>query len=269
VAERGDLSADSDGGTLPTVDIAAVERELCRIPEVRAARIVADDTGHLVEVHILATTGKAAKQVVRDVQSVAITSSGVDIDHRIVSVVQLEDDAATAATAAPAATATATIDAPTATSSTEPEAAAVAEPHVSTNGNGHKTAPMHRVVVDSVLVAKHELRAKATVTLRRGDEQAVGVSEGTVASSARWRIVAEAALNALRTLEPGAVTVSVEMAGVQRIGDRALGIVTMIMVIPPHEELLAGVAPVRGGAEEDAVARAVLDATNRRLARIR
>jgi hypothetical protein len=276
VGESSDLSADSGGGTLPFVDIAAVERELCRIPEVRAARIVADDTGHLVEVHILATTGKAAKQVVRDVQSVAITSSGVDIDHRIVSVVQLEDEGtpvvSTPAPAAPAAAAPEAIDvdAPAVTSATEPAPVAVAtETHVSTNGNGHKSSPMNRVVVDSVLVAKHELRAKATVTLRRGDEQAVGVSEGTVASSARWRIVAEAALNALRTLEPGATTVSVEMAGVQRIGDRALGIVTMIMVIPPHEELLAGVAPVRGGAEEDAVARAVLDATNRRLARIR
>ncbi|MEA3055653.1 MAG: hypothetical protein QOD30_1085, partial [Actinomycetota bacterium] len=204
------------------------------------------------------------------VQSVAITSSGVDIDHRIVSVVQLEDDAATAASSAAAPVATATVDAPVAASATEPEpAATLTEPHVSTNGNGHKADPINRVVVDSVLVAKHELRAKATVTLRRGDELAVGVSEGTVASSARWRVVAEAALNALRTLEPGATTFSVEMAGVQRIGDRALGIVTMIMVIPPHEELLAGVAPVRGGAEEDAVARAVLDATNRRLARIR
>jgi hypothetical protein len=239
-------------GTLQPVDLGAVERELCRIPEVRAARVVADDSGQLVEVHILATTGKAAKQLVRDVQSVAITSSGIDIDHRIVSVVQLEEDGATVA-ASPAAAASA-------------DAVDVA----STNGHDSTLpVPIDRVIVDSVLVAKHELRAKATVTLKRGDDQAVGVAEGTVASSARWRIVAEAALNALRTLEPGASNVSVEMAGVQRIGDRALGIVTLIMVIPPHEELLAGVAPVRGGAEEDAVARAVLDATNRRLARLR
>jgi hypothetical protein len=238
------------------VDLGAVERELCRIPEVRAARIVADDTGHLVEVHILATTGKAAKQLVRDVQSVAITSSGVDIDHRIVSVVQLEDESNPVAAAAAAAAL---------------EGATTAEP-APTNGhtNGHAVAaPPDRVVVDSVLVAKHELRSKGTVTLKRNDDQAVGVAEGSVASSARWRIVAEATLNALRTLEPGASTVSVEMAGVQRIGDRSRGIVTLIMVIPPHEELLAGVAPVRGGAEEDAVARAVLDATNRRLARLR
>lgn len=265
----GDIPATSRRGltvTLQPVDIAAVERELCRIPEVRAARIVADDSGQLVEVHILATTGKAAKQLVRDVQSVAITSSGVDIDHRIVSIVQLEEDGSTATAPAAAATTTAA-----AAESSESEAGAGTNGHAgpAAASSSSSTTPANRVIVDSVLVAKHELRAKATVTLKQGDDQAVGVAEGTVAASARWRIVAEAALNALRTLEPGAATVSVEMAGVQRIGDRALGIVTLIMVIPPHEELLAGVAPVRSGAEDDAVARAVLDATNRRLARLR
>lgn len=235
------------GGTLPVVvDLAAVERELCRIPEVRAARIVADDLGHPVEVHILATTAKAAKQLVRDVQSVAIAASGIHIDHRIVSVVQLEDFDAVSATAAPAVTA---------------------------NGDGNQgpkpSGPVDRVVVDSVNIVKQGLRCTGTVSLRRGDETVVGTADGTVASTARWRIVAEAALNALKLLEPGAASVAVEMAGVQRIGDRELGIVTLIMVIPPNEELLAGVAPVRGNAQEDAVARAVLDATNRRLARMR
>jgi hypothetical protein len=129
--------------------------------------------------------------------------------------------------------------------------------------------PIERVIVDSVVVAKHDLHATATVTLRRDDEQVVGTADGTVASTARWRIVAEASLHALRLLEPGAHSVAIEMAGVQRIGDRELGIVTLVLVIPPHEELLAGVAPVRGGSEEDAVARAVLNATNRRLARMR
>ena len=248
------------------MDIASVEQELCRIPEVRAARIVADDAGHLVEVHILATTGKAAKQLVRDVQSVAITSSGVDIDHRIVSIVQLDDVDGPAPAAAAAAVKAAT---------QTPAASAAAKPAKSANGvtNGSKgvttVATDERVVVESVLVAKEGLRATATVTLRRGEDRAVGTADGTVASTARWRIVAEASLNALRLLEDGAASVAVEMAGVQRIGERELGIVTLIMVIPPHEELLAGVAPVRGGAEEDAVARAVLDATNRRLARLR
>jgi hypothetical protein len=224
------------------VDLGAVERELCRIPEVRAARIVAGPDGQPIEVHILATTSKAAKQLVRDVQSVAIASSGVDFDHRIVSIVQLEDEVVPASSARTNGT----------------HAPAVSPPPAS-----------ERIIVDSVLVAKHDLRATATVTLRRAGEEVVGTAEGTVASTARWRIVAEASLLALRMLEPAAASVAIEMAGIQRVGDRELAIVTLVLVIPPHEELLAGVAPVRGGAEEDAVARAVLDATNRRLARLR
>jgi hypothetical protein len=230
------------GGTLRRVDLGAVERELCRIPEVRAARIVADASGQPIEVHILATTAKAAKQLVRDVQSVAIASSGVDFDHRIVSIVQLEDEV---------------VAAPVARTNGTRGAASSAPP------------PSERITIESVLVAKQDLRATATVTLRRAGEQVVGTAEGTVASTARWRIVAEASVLALRMLEPAAASIAIEMAGIQRVGDRQLAIVTLIMVIPPHEELLAGVAPVRGGAEEDAVARAVLDATNRRLARLR
>jgi hypothetical protein len=222
------------GGTLGPMEIAEVERELCRIPDVKAARVVANEAGDPIEVHILAATGKGAKQLVRDVQSVAIASVGIDFDHRIISVVQLDDIEAT------------------------PEPA----PRPIASGP-------ERVIVESVLVTKKDLRALATVTLNRGGEQAVGCAEGTDATTARWRIVAEAALNALQVVEPLAASVAVEMAGVQRIGDRALGIVTLLLVIPPNEELLAGVAPVRGGNEEEAVVRAVLDATNRRLARLR
>jgi hypothetical protein len=233
--------------TLRSVDLGAVEQALCSIPDVRSARLVANGSGDLIEVNIVATPGKTPKQLVRDVQSMAIAFSGVDIDDRIVNVTHHDE----AADVTP-----------------PPEQTADPAPKETAKGatNGQ---PVDRVIVDSVLVAKQDLRATATVTLRRGAEKVIGTAEGTVASTARWRIVAEASLHALRRLEPGAESVAVEMAGVQRIGDRELGIVTLVMVIPPNEELLAGVAPVRSGSEEDAVARAVLDATNRRLARLR
>ena len=224
------------------MNLGEVERELCRIPEVRAARIVADSEGQPIEVHILATTGKAAKQLVRDVQSVAIASGGIDFDHRIVSIVQLDDDGPSA------------------------------EVHPKGSNGAAEEEPASsptRVVVDSAVVAKQDLRAVATVTLRRGEERAVGASDATAASTARWRIVAEATIDALRLLEPSASSIAVEMAGVQRVGDRELAIVTLILVTPPNEELLAGVAPVRGGAGEDAIARAVLSATNRRILGVR
>ena len=227
------------------MDLTAVEDALRRIPEVRAARIVADDTGRPVEVHILATTGKAPKQLVRDVQSVAIASAGVEFDHRIVSVVQLEDEGS--ASSAPATAAQ---------GDNGSSAAAVA-------------TLVDRVVVDNVLVVRQGLRARATVTLRRGEASVVGNADGTIAMTTRHRIVADACLNALRLLEPLAVNMAVEFVGVESLGSRRVSMVTVILVAPPHEELLAGVAPVHGNVDEEAVARAVLDATNRRLTQLR
>ena len=69
-------SEQKDTPTGAEDDVLELERELCRLPEISAARVVTDDTGRPTEVHILADTAKHAKQVVRDVQSVARASGG-------------------------------------------------------------------------------------------------------------------------------------------------------------------------------------------------
>lgn len=122
-----------------------------------------------------------------------------------------------------------------------------------------------RAVINDVQVAEENNRVTATVWLQRGDDEVAGTANAEQTPVARWRAVAAATLDALTQLEPAAARLAVEMAGVQRIGERELGIVTILL----DAELLAGVAPVRDGAEDDAMARAVLDATNRRLARMR
>lgn len=66
-----------------------LEAELKRIAGVRNARIVGVEGPE--EIHIVASATRSPKQVVRDVQSLAAAGYGLPIDHRIVSVVQLED----------------------------------------------------------------------------------------------------------------------------------------------------------------------------------
>ena len=70
---------------------AELEESLCRLTTVDAVRVVGDRSS-IAEVHVLATPGKPAKQVVRDVQSLAMASFGITIDRRIVSVVQIENE---------------------------------------------------------------------------------------------------------------------------------------------------------------------------------
>ena len=68
------------------------EDELKRLPGIIAASVVTGPDAVPTEIHVLAEPGKPPKQVVRDVQSFAMLKLGLDIDHRIVSVVQIGAD---------------------------------------------------------------------------------------------------------------------------------------------------------------------------------
>jgi hypothetical protein len=225
-----------------SIDLNELERELCRVPEITAARVVADDGGRPVEVHILSAPTKHAKQVVRDVQSVAMASYGIDLDRRIISVVQLD---------------------------------AVATSSLSTSFDGDDDEDDHlgllgdRITVTGVTANRSGLQCTAQVTLRRGDAEATGTAEGLVATSTVIRMVAQATVAALRHLEPAAARADVEAATVMHVGDRSVALTTVVLVVPPYEEIIAGSAVVRSAGELDAVARAVLDATNRRLPQLR
>lgn len=54
-----------------------------------ATRVVGEN-GDISEVHILAQANRPAKQIVRDVESLVATQFGVKLDHRKVSVAQIE-----------------------------------------------------------------------------------------------------------------------------------------------------------------------------------
>ena len=88
-----------DDGSQPGVcepqdgpDLRELEDELCRLAGIHAVRVVGDRSGRPVEVHVLADHSKPAKQTVRDVRAVAQTVFGIELDHRIVSVAQLNTD---------------------------------------------------------------------------------------------------------------------------------------------------------------------------------
>ncbi|MDQ3915387.1 MAG: hypothetical protein M3323_08695 [Actinomycetota bacterium] len=66
-----------------------LEAEVRKIAGVKNARIIGTDSPE--EIHIVASASRSPKQLVRDVQSLAAAAHGLPIDHRIVSVVQLED----------------------------------------------------------------------------------------------------------------------------------------------------------------------------------
>lgn len=227
----------TSGFDVAEVDLDELERELCRIAEVTAARVVADPDGRIAEVHILSLPHKHAKQVVRDVQSVAMATFGLDLDRRVVSVVQLDAAASSS----------------------------VSGPDVEDEEIGDRT----RINVEGVTADRNGLQCTARVVLTRSEQRATGTAEGLVATSSVLRLVAQATIAALRHLEAAAVRSDIETATIIRLGDRAVAVTTVVVVVPPYEEVISGSAVVRSAGELDAIARSVLDATNRRLAQLR
>lgn len=74
------------------MDVQELEETLARLPSITAVRI-ATEGERVTEVHVLASPEKAPKQVVRDVQTLALARFGITLDRRAVSVVQIGPDA--------------------------------------------------------------------------------------------------------------------------------------------------------------------------------
>lgn len=214
------------------VDLAEIERELSRIPEVTAVRLVTDQFDRPVEVHVLATPAKHPKQLVRDIQSVAKVAFDMELDHRVISVVQLDNG-------------------------NLPEAMQA--------GGDPAMVDDDRITVSTVSTSRSGLRCTAKVGLLRAEIEEVGEADGTVASGNVNLLVARATLDALSRHDPRAGRLDVEGAALQHLGTRSFATASIVLLNPPYEEVLLGSAPVRSAGPEDAIARAVLDATNRRL----
>jgi hypothetical protein len=221
---------------MPTLRLLPeLEESLRQIPGITAASVVTGPDAVPTEVHVLAAPGKPAKQVVRDVQSMALARFDIDIDHRIVSVVQIADEDVVDGVA-PLADSLAPVD--------SPEAAI-------------------RPAIAAIMVRSGGGITEASVTLAAGDQLFEGKAQGPAGHSHRSRIVAIATLDSLSDLL--GQTCEVESASVVSTGSRELAISVLTLMVPrTGEQVLTGCALVRGD-EADAIARSVLAALNRQL----
>ena len=220
-----------------------LEVSIRQIPGVRAASVVTDAQANPTEVHVLAAPGKPAKQVVRDVQSLAMAQFDIDIDHRIVSVVQIEDEPRTP-------------DAP----GPEDEVPQLTEPSEQVLEEIEAQA---RPVISEIGVRSTGSEIEVEVRLTLDGDTFVGIERGAAAATARARLVASATMSALDELL--GIPAAVESAAVVETGTHAVALVVLTLSVPRlGAQSVAGSAVVRGD-ETDAVARAVLAAVNRRL----
>lgn len=79
-----------EGGARPGVDYPLLHDYIRQLQGVLYAQVVQDESGQVAELHVLSDRSRSPKQLVRDIQSVAMARFGLAIDHKVVSVAQID-----------------------------------------------------------------------------------------------------------------------------------------------------------------------------------
>ncbi len=71
--------------------VADIEGTLSRLRGIVSARVVTDERGEIIEIHVLADQGRHPKQIGRDIESALFSEFGIRVDHRKISIAQTRD----------------------------------------------------------------------------------------------------------------------------------------------------------------------------------
>jgi len=213
------------------VTVEEVERVLAQLPGVTAVRLVVSDWGAVEEIHVLGTTERPAKNIVRDIESCLTARWGLTVDHKRISVAQLVPR--------------------------QPSPAAL------------RVRLLSVQVVNEAAFGRCTVKVVLGVSASEVEEGSLFTSEGEARGATNplvsGRIVCEATVGALNQLvDPGWVFAA-EGWACTWVGRTEVAVVTLALLTPRGtEETLVGAVPIKGDRVE-AFVRATLDAANRRL----
>jgi hypothetical protein len=196
-----------------TFSIQDWEQAIKQIKSVIAARINTNDAGEIEEVHVLAGSGRAPKQVVRDVESTLAAQFGLELDHKKISVAQVGDD--------------------------EESAFAVVE----------STRPK----LVGVTLRTVNGMAEVKVELLTGDKLIEGLAEGPSSAYNKLRLFVEATLKALATFTLDKFLFVTEDVGIIQLAKQQIALVSITLIAPTGEQSLTGCALVRSDDREAVV----------------
>lgn len=226
-----------------------VEAALRTLRDVEGASVQA--VGQEVrEIHVLTRSGRPAKQIVRDVQTLLLTRFGRPIDHRVVSVAF--------------ARAEGTPDAGPGAAAPPPPAAAPAPSPAAPPAPSPEPAPAgpDRIRFGSVNLFVSGPRAQAQVELRWKGIERVGTASGNATREGSHELVALATIHAIEEFLEEEWALGVTGVEVVRIGRRDVAVVGLSLLAHRQEKTLAGCCAVEQDVPQ-AVALATLSALNR------
>lgn len=255
--------------------VAEAERILARLRDVQAASITTDGD-QIREVHIVAVSTRAPKQIVRDVETALKAFLKRSIDHRMISVALQAPDPPEAAT--PEATvfrpAAAPAVAPAAAPAASVAPAAVPKPVAVSATSAVSSAPVSgasetaRVRFVNANLFVSGLRTQAEVELSWQGTTRVGNATGASARDNAHRLLASATLSALAPFLGTDVTLSAHDVEIVRMGRQDTVVVAVKLLAQRSEKTLVGACTVEQDLTQSVVY-ATLAAVNRVLGGLR
>jgi hypothetical protein len=68
-----------------------IKRAIASLPDVQSCNVEFNPDGSISAIHIVSSTKRSPKQIVRDVESVMLADFGIKVDHRKVSIARVEE----------------------------------------------------------------------------------------------------------------------------------------------------------------------------------
>jgi hypothetical protein len=79
-------------GATQNITASEIEAVLLTLNDITSACVVTDKIGNIDEIHILSTTARPPKQMVRDIESALMAKFGIELDHKKVSIAKTQTD---------------------------------------------------------------------------------------------------------------------------------------------------------------------------------
>lgn len=195
------------------VSVTSWEQAIKQIKAVVATRINANEQGEIEEIHILSGPGRNPKQIVRDVESVLAAQFGLSVDHKKISIAQIEED----------------------------EEISAAQPEYK------------RPKLISVTLRTVNSMAEAKVELAVGEHVYEGVAQGPSSSHNKLRLFVETTLKAIAPLTLDKYIFVTEDVSITPLAKHHVAQVAITLVSSAGEEVLVGCALVRSDDREAVV----------------
>ena len=229
----------------PSTTLAArVEAAIRRLRDVEGVSVNTEGD-EIREIHVLTSSERPPKNIVRDVQTVLRTGLGLGIDHRVVSVALAQKGAGGVAVEAAAPV----------TPAAEPSSFdTLAEPVAAPSPD--------RIQFEGVNLFVSGPRTQAQVELRWKGLPRIGSAAGWSARDESHRLVAQAAAAAVQEFLADPVALNVQGVEFETFGRIEVAVVAVSFVAHRQEKMLTGSCAVAHDTPQ-AVVLATLDALNR------